>query len=429
MGRFRQFRNPKLSLWQSAADTVIAERASVAGRPDMEDPILNAATELAARIDQGQAVPRLAPVAGPAAMDLTDAVLYCGRLAMAMGEVKAAARVRDVERFEAELDPESGPCDAEWLEIAEKYAGRLVLHFGEVPYRRHEAAGDFVIDGQLPENARIAIVSQLGTGASGAGRVLKQIAARKPDVVIHLGDIYYSGTPSEVERYFLAPLRERLDLSKTRCFSLCGNHDAYSAGAGYYDTLLPALSQPASYFCLRNQNWQFIAADTGLHDRIPGRGPTYLEESEVEWLRDKLRTAGNRQTVLLSHHQLFSAYESIGETYYNESLYKQVSDLIEQIALWFWGHEHRLAIYEAFDVLKPGLARARSIGRGVEGVPAAPLFPEVRVKHSAELPEDTYGYAIVELKDAGARVDYFVDTNESTPVFSETIGAAALRAG
>lgn len=390
---------------------------------------MGAATELAARIDRGQDVPRLTPVAGPAAMDLADAVLYCARLAMVLGEAKAAARARDVERYEAELDPESGPCDAEWREIAEKYAGRLVFHFGDVPYRRHASPGDFIIENELPANARIAIVSQLGTGADGAARVLKQIAAMKPDVVIHLGDIYYSGTASEVERYFLAPLSEHLDLSKTRCFSLCGNHDAYSAGAGYYDTLLPALSQPASYFCLRNDNWQFIALDTGLHDRIPGRGPTYLEESEVEWLDDKLRTAGSRQTVLLSHHQLFSAYESIGETYYNESLYAQVSDLIERVALWFWGHEHRMAIYETFDALKPSLARARSIGRGVEEAPAAPVFPEVRVKHSSELPEDTYGYAIVELKDAGAHVDYFLDTDAGTPVFGETIGAAALRAG
>jgi hypothetical protein len=286
MGTIRQFRNPKLSLWQSAVDAVAAERTGTAARPDVEDSIVGAATELAARIESGADAPRLTTLANPAALDLSDAVLYCAKLAVALGEAKAAAHPLDEERLEAELDPDTGPCDSDWLDIAEKYAGRLVFHFGDVPYRRHAAPGDFILEEKLPSEARIAIVSQLGTGIEGAARVMKQIAAARPNVLIHLGDIYYSGTAGEVERYFLKPLGENFDLSTTRCLSLCGNHDAYSGGSGYYETLLPALSQPASYFCLRNDDWQFIALDTGLHDRIPGRGPTYLEDSEVAWLSD-----------------------------------------------------------------------------------------------------------------------------------------------
>ncbi len=409
-------------------DAVAVERTGAAGRPDIEDAIVGAATELASGIESGAEAPRLTSLVSPGATDLSGAVLHCAKLAMALGEAKAAARARDEERLEAELDPDSGPCDPDWLEIAEKYAGRLVFHLGDVPYRRHHAPGDFVIEDALNADARIAVVSQLGTGVEGAARVMKQIAARKPDVLLHLGDIYYSGTPAEVDRYFLKPLREHFDLSNTRCFSLCGNHDAYSGGSGYYETLLPELSQPASYFCLRNHDWQFIALDTGLHDRIPGRGPTYLEQSEVEWLRDKLQTSGGRKTVLLSHHQLFSAYETIGDTYYNTSLYPQVAGPLEHVSLWLWGHEHQFAVYEEFDALKPGLARARSIGRGVQDAPAAQVFPEVRLKHSADLKEDVYAYAIMELKGAGARVGYFLSTDDSTPVYEETIGAAALRA-
>ena len=102
--------------------------------------------------------------------------------------------------------------------------------------------------------------------------------------------------------------------------------------------------------------------------------------------------------------------------------------LIEDTALWIWGHEHRMVIYDAFDPLKPGLGRARSIGRGVEGSAAAPLFPEVRIRHHEELAEDAYAYAIMELQGAGARVEYFIDTDEGKPLFEETIGAVALRA-
>ncbi len=68
------------------------------------------------------------------------------------------------------------------------------------------------------------------------------------------------------------------------------------AGGGRYYTVLDMLGQPASYFCLRNDEWQFIALDTGLHDSDPvARTATFLEDTEVEWLKDKVRNAGGRR--------------------------------------------------------------------------------------------------------------------------------------
>lgn len=69
------------------------------------------------------------------------------------------------------------------------------------------------------------------------------LAAQRPDVAIHLDDIYYSGTPAECDAHFLAPLRAAMP--DTRLFSLCGNHDMYSGGTGYYG-LLRQIGQPAS---------------------------------------------------------------------------------------------------------------------------------------------------------------------------------------
>ena len=58
--------------------------------------------------------------------------------------------------------------------------------------------------------------------------------------VIHLGDVYYSGLPVEVQRHVLEPWPVTAAQAKAgvTSWSLNGNHDMYSGGYGYYDTLL-----------------------------------------------------------------------------------------------------------------------------------------------------------------------------------------------
>src|SRR6266498_2370809 len=205
-----------------------------------------------------------------------------------------------------------GTCDPRYAEAAEEYVKYFKLKGDTVPYKRWTQLNDFIIDWPLPPNARIAILGDWGTGQQDAQDLLAAVARKKPDVVIHLGDVYYSGTDFEVNNYFLSIWKSMLDLSTTRTFSLSGNHDMYAGGQAYY-RMIADLGQPASYFCLRNANWQFVAMDTGLHDDDAFHAtPTYLEDTEVQWLTDKIKTASSRRTVLLSHHQLFTAFDSVG---------------------------------------------------------------------------------------------------------------------
>src|SRR5208337_3165557 len=124
----------------------------------------------------------------------------------------------------------------------------------QIPYVVWKNLGDFVIDDgkSLPSEASVAVVGDWGTGQDAAKLVLRQIADKKPDVVIHLGDIYYSGTEFEVNNYFLQPWTQILNLATNPIptFSLAGNHDMYCGGVPYYN-LIKTLGQPASYFCLR----------------------------------------------------------------------------------------------------------------------------------------------------------------------------------
>src|SRR5262249_35655520 len=130
------------------------------------------------------------------------------------------------------------------------------------------------------------------------------------------------------------------------------------------------LGQQASYFCLRNDAWQFLAMDTGYNDFNPftvSSHVTSLTEIEANWHLEKIQQAGGRKTVLLSHHQLFSAYEPIGGEAVNPNLLATFKDCLGNVAIWFWGHEHRLDIYAPY----LGLQRGRCLGCS-----AIPVFVE-----------------------------------------------------
>jgi 3',5'-cyclic AMP phosphodiesterase CpdA len=227
-----------------------------------------------------------------------------------------------------------------------------------------------------------------------------------------------------VENWFETIWRQTLDLANTRTFSLSGNHDMYSGGAAYYK-LIDRLGQPASYFALQNDYWQFLAMDTGLHDSQPGGGLTFLEATEIDWLRDKLDNAGGRASVLLSHHPLFtSSTEPIAGKSLNEILYSQIAPLLPAATAWFWGHEHDLAIYKNYYGV---LARCLGCGGlpvGLDERPAKPSFPEVpreNVRLGSKSAFYNRGYAIIDLDGPSALVSYYEDVREDMPLYSETL--------
>ena len=129
-----------------------------------------------------------------------------------------------------------------------------------------------------------------------------QIVAFKPDILLHLGDVYYSGTHGEANDNFLAICRQILG-SSIPLYTLCGNHDMYSGGDGYY-WLIDQIGQQSSYFCLQNDDWQFLAMDTGHNDHDPVTVATNMTSlvnipgwSEANWHLNKIQQAGNRRAA------------------------------------------------------------------------------------------------------------------------------------
>jgi hypothetical protein len=435
MEDFKTYRDPEASLWQSAVEEAAARHAGALGAAALPHlPSLRRLADQAGALIHGlnRLVPGAAAVGGAVsglAAGLNDPSLIGAVVAsLARTFTGSADAFRGLVRQApfSRLDPF-------WVEAAVSYYLILQQHRADVPYRHFQDLGDFVLDPGMPSPVRIAMVSDWGTGTDDAWRVLRQAVAKQPQLLIHLGDIYYAGTAREVETRFWNVVQAVLAEAgnpPVRVCTLSGNHDMYSGGAPYYG-LIDRLGQPASYFCLRNDHWQVVAMDTGRNSGYTHLEGTSLDPDEVVWVRDKVQNAGPRKTVLLSHHQPFAAFEQVGPepNGINPNLWDPFKDLTDAVTFWFWGHEHDLVVYEPV-----GALRCRAIGYGAVPEPA-PLNPDeprpvqpgftltgVRdVRARVAPPYYEHGYVILDLAEASAAVRYYQISDEQTPVFEESV--------
>lgn len=200
--------------------------------------------------------------------------------------------------------------------------------------KKHDFIDHNAVPQPLPAKARVAVLSDWGTGMYGGPVCAKSIERDGAfDLLLHLGDVYYSGDLDEAEERFLK-FWPKVPQAMSR--ALNSNHEMYSGGFGYFDRILPAFNQQASYFALQNDYWLLVGLDTGYSEH-------QLHGGQADWLVNLVRNAGDRRVVLFSHHQPFSLYEKQGP-----KLIGQLGPLLEQrnIHAWYWGHEHRCVVYD-----------------------------------------------------------------------------------
>ncbi|MBB4423962.1 hypothetical protein GGD66_002506 [Bradyrhizobium sp. CIR48] len=330
---------------------------------------------------------------------------------------------------------EVSTCDPKWGRTLREYSE----YFGwdgtrrQIPYLKPTEASRPI---EIKTGATIALFGDWAAGTKTARKTLESIRAFSPDILVHLGDIYYSGTEAECAVNFDDVIEDVFDRKNNPLpvFTLAGNHDMYSGGIAYYD-LIRRLnrgrqSQISSFFCLRSSDaqWQLLAMDTGLHDYSPlsvGDALTFVEKEEQAWLEARVAEFDGK-SILLSHHQLFSAFSKIGKpaadgrlTTHNPnllSLFKRLKSTGRSISAWFWGHEHNLCIYQPH----LDLERGRCIGHGAvpifegenpyqlleEGVDPPLLIEGTKLKVEQGVYE--HGFAILRLGKNGslANVDY-----------------------
>jgi hypothetical protein len=239
----------------------------------------------------------------------------------------------------------------------------LLEHFkGKFPFKRATDKSKITI----PAQCKIAILGDWGADNDHAQTIGDLVRQQNPDYLVHLGDIYYSGTEPECTKFLENwPLRDASGQPRQGAsFSLNGNHEMYSEGRYYFTTVLDGLGQEASYFQLSNDWWQFIGFDTAyVPFTISGGVKDDNLQCQWDFVVDCINSSPAKKNILLSHNQPVSAF--LKETADAAPLREEYARLISAthpgaVYGWFFGHEHRCTIYD--DAATP--YKARLLGNG-----------------------------------------------------------------
>ncbi len=411
------------SVFQSAVNEVLHKQADTGGGLNEDHRMMRAASSAMS-----------AKLAGKSGA-VKGTIEACAHLYFDLAKAKIAGHKERVQQIENEL--KDSFCDPGWAEALKVFSEYYALH--KKPTYNDEQIDSWELPaGARPDKLTVGLLGDWGSGAEVAVSLLdKMVEIADPDLIIHVGDVYYAGTRREYRHNFNGPLNQvRTRNRPIPVYNLPGNHDYYSGGKAFYQATSELNEQPyapagtpiqnTSYFCLRNDGWQLQGMDTGYHDHDYFRVKTELtrlRESEAAWHQQMIESAGDRKIILLSHNQLFSAFSQLGTEKsgtavagnYNKYLYQVFGPHIEaqKITAWFWGHEHLLEVYDSY----LGLDKGRCVGHSafpqvIEGhyqvehdqVPLLPdpANPSTFIKLGTSDEVYNHGFAVLEL-GAGQR--------------------------
>lgn len=414
MARVRtpNFHDARLSVAQSMIRDLIARL--LPGEPasglKAGHPLMQAANHVLQRVSQGHVVQahmaleaytafRAAQTAlGISLGGISGTALRCMELAVGYVLAWVLDDQDKMNEFRGEWD--FNRCDLDgWMSMLDEWIRYYGAHGLPQYVPPQNAAGQdtppyvtpapFALPPSTSGTLRVGVLGDWGTGEDEAFAVLDQLMAQSPDVIIHVGDVYYSGTAGEQSGHLLLPLQAARKKCNVPVYVLPGNHDYYSGGGGFYG-VLPQLNadvpnasvQANSFWSLTNEWWQLEGMDTGYNDSdliAIGADNTHLRADEAQWHAQQLAAAGTRTVILFSHHQLYSNFEAIAGAWRNPALEATLQawrQATPNIVAWFWGHEHVLEVYEV-----PGSPKPRStpplpiLGRCV-GNGAFPVFTD-----------------------------------------------------
>lgn len=379
--RTANFHNARLSVAQSFIRENVAKRAPGAPASGLfaSHPMLQAASAVLQRVYGGEINTAPAALAAYGARRIaqtaqgvavaTDASTAEDCLDLATRYAIAWAMGDQDAMNEIESELKFSTCDPGWVTAMKDW---LEYYWKGAAPQYNPPSGDspppFTAPGTFPlppaangVTLRVGVLGDWGTGEPEAVAVLDQLMQQSPDLIIHVGDVYYAGTQDEQTNNFLSLITAARAQYKLNIpvYTLPGNHDYYSGGAAFYATVpqlnagVPNASvQTNSFWALVNDAWQLEGMDTGYYDSdLPdvGQDYTHLRTDEAAWHLQQLSGAGKRTVILFSHHQLYSSFEQIGGAWRNPQLEANLASWTAangNIAAWLWGHEHVLEVYQ-----------------------------------------------------------------------------------
>jgi hypothetical protein len=306
--------------------------------------------------------------------------------------------------------------ESDWLGwgLSFAVAKSIRLAKGKHPFRTRP---DDDVALKLDDRARLVLSADWGSGVARAqeiGKMMAKSLAETPDRerhVIHLGDVYYAGRDFEYRTRLLPywPAEEGQNIGS---WNLNANHDMFTGGHGYFAALDSdarfASQLGFSYFALESTHWLVVGLDTAWEAGGPKGDKGGLRAPQIDWLMRLRQRSPGKRLMLLSHHQPFSAFEDNSPL-----LQSRMEPLLKgstPIDAWFWGHEHRCAVY------KPAhnIEYAALIGHG--GVPVhatkKPQPESLRFELRDSLPGGLFesfalmGFAVVDLDGPKAKISY-----------------------
>ena len=194
------FRDHFSSLFQSAAtDLARSKLPPGSATPGTENAHVDAATRIASLWNDRQPIPTVAPAG------IEQSVWDCSKLGFDLMQAAAAGNTAKVAALQAQNA--FGSCDPNWAKDILNYVTFLAKNGmrDAIPYIRAGSINPVPIPMPAPaagKPVKVAILGDWGTGTTAAIDLLRQVAAHQPDLLIHLGDIYYSGTPAECRDNF-----------------------------------------------------------------------------------------------------------------------------------------------------------------------------------------------------------------------------------
>ncbi len=314
-----------------------------------------------------------------------------------------------------QLDPGWLEAGAEWLE-----------HFIVPKHAFNPNPVVLAID----DDVQIGLAGDWGTGdwrtqanPAPSTDVRCHMAFLKPDLTIHLGDVYYAGTGNE-EQHILTNLWPKAPKGS---LALNSNHEMYSGAGAYFQ----AISNPpfetqkgCSFFALENANWVIVGLDSAYYSdelSLYRDGALFSNNSDpnnsVQLNFLKAQVAKGKKIIVLTHHNGLSQ-DGTSKT----TLWSQVMSAFPANAgpaYWYWGHVHAGVAYQP---VGNGAAKvlARCCGHG--GLPcgqasemvdkqATVLWYENRLAHDPDIQERVLdGFAMLDLQGPQLQ-EVFYDEN------------------
>jgi hypothetical protein len=210
-----------------------------------------------------------------------------------------------------------------------------------------------------------------GNTPSPSSQVIAQLSKLNPDILIHLGDVYYSGTATEEQNNLL----NQWIAAPTGNFALNSNHEMYDGANGLYNpTLINKIftgQGQATYFIITYGDWIIAGLDSAYnatHMYMDGAITDSVQKGLLKTLSGY--AAQGKKLLILTHHN--PIIEPGGQI---NSLWTDVtgSDALNANPdYWYWGHIHNGVVYAVTPVT--GTTACRCLGHAAIPYGNAPWF-------------------------------------------------------